>query len=155
DGARGQHVDLEVAARHVVHLLGEIESVLVEDVLLRPRRLPAHRDGPLGLDDRGEAQGGRAGSGQGRAREERAAGWVGGRRRITHGAPPSSLARSAPCGPVLSGGYCNRPAGGGVTSSSADSAGGGGNLDGEAAVIPPDGETQRLLRRELGERLPS
>src|SRR6266542_3708456 len=31
-----QHVDLEVAAGHVVDLLGEVERVLVEDVLLRP-----------------------------------------------------------------------------------------------------------------------
>ncbi len=49
-GAGGQHLDLEVAAGHVVDLLGVVERVLVEDVLRRPRRLPAHarsgRSGP-------------------------------------------------------------------------------------------------------------
>ena len=39
DGARRQHFDLQPPARHVVHLLGEVERVLVEDVLGRPRAL--------------------------------------------------------------------------------------------------------------------
>ena len=50
DRAGGQHLDLEVAAGHVVDLLRVVERVLVEDVLRRPRRLPAHarsgRSGP-------------------------------------------------------------------------------------------------------------
>ena len=54
--ARRQHLDLEVAAGHVVDLLGEVERVLVEDVLLRPRALPAHRDRPLRLGDHREAE---------------------------------------------------------------------------------------------------
>jgi hypothetical protein len=49
--ARGQHLDLEVAAGHVVDLLGEIERELVEDVLGRPSALPAHADGALRLDN--------------------------------------------------------------------------------------------------------
>ena len=38
-----QHVDLEPAARHFVHLLGEVEGVLVEDILGRPGALEPHR----------------------------------------------------------------------------------------------------------------
>src|SRR2546428_12111226 len=42
-----------------------------------------------------------------------------------------------------------------VVRSRAHSAGGtGGNLEGEAAVVPPYGEPQRLLGRRVGERLP-
>ena len=54
--AGGQHLDLEVAAGHVVDLLGEVERELVEDVLLRPGALPAHRGDPLRLDDMREAE---------------------------------------------------------------------------------------------------
>jgi hypothetical protein len=42
-GARGEHLDLELATGHVVNLLGEVAGVLVEDVLRRPGRLEAHR----------------------------------------------------------------------------------------------------------------
>jgi len=46
DRAGRQHLDLEVAARHVVHFLRVVERVFVEDVLGRPGALPAHRDRP-------------------------------------------------------------------------------------------------------------
>ena len=49
--ARGQHFDFQIAAGHVDDLLGEVESELVEDILLRPGALPAHRGDPLRLDD--------------------------------------------------------------------------------------------------------
>jgi hypothetical protein len=42
--ARGQDFDLQVATGHVVDLMGVIESKLVEDILLWPGALPAHRD---------------------------------------------------------------------------------------------------------------
>jgi hypothetical protein len=51
DGASGQHFDLEIAAGHIVDLLGEVVGVLVEDILRGPRALPAHADGALRLDD--------------------------------------------------------------------------------------------------------
>ena len=68
DGAGGQHLDLEIAAGHVVDLLGEVERVLVEDVLRRPGALPAHGDrARLPLGDHREperrAGGGNAGGG--------------------------------------------------------------------------------------------
>ena len=50
-GAGGQHLDLEVAAGHVVDLLAEVVGVFVEDVLRRPGALPAHADRALRLDD--------------------------------------------------------------------------------------------------------
>ena len=50
-GARRQHLDFQVAARHLVDLLGIVEGELVKDVLLRPGALPAHRGNPLRLDD--------------------------------------------------------------------------------------------------------
>ncbi len=53
-GARGQDLDFEVAAGHIIDLLGEIVGELVEDVLGRPGRLPAHSDRPLGLENRRE-----------------------------------------------------------------------------------------------------
>ena len=43
-GAGRQHLDLEVAAGHVVDLLGVVLREFVEDVLRRPGRLPAHAD---------------------------------------------------------------------------------------------------------------
>ena len=59
-GAGRQHLDLEVAAGHVVDLLGVIQRVFVENVLRRPGALPAHADRALGLDDgrRGHRRGG-------------------------------------------------------------------------------------------------
>jgi len=66
----GQHLDLHVAARHVVHLLGEVDRVLVEDVLGRPGGLPAHGHWPLGFGDHGEAE--RRHARRGRALEEAA-----------------------------------------------------------------------------------
>ncbi len=59
--AGGQHLDLEIAAGHVVHFFGEVEGVLVEDVLRAPGALPAEHDRPLGLGDQGESQRGRSG----------------------------------------------------------------------------------------------
>jgi hypothetical protein len=73
DGAGRQHLDLEIPAAHVVHLLGEIEGVLVENVFGRPGGLPAHRNRPLRLDDRWEAQRGGTGGHCGGAGEELAA----------------------------------------------------------------------------------
>ena len=46
-----QHLDLEIAAGHVVDLLGVVEGVFVEDVLGRPGALPAHADRALGARD--------------------------------------------------------------------------------------------------------
>ena len=54
-GAGRQHLDLEVAAGHVVDLLGEVERVFVEDVLGRPGALPAHADRALRARDAGAA----------------------------------------------------------------------------------------------------
>ena len=84
DRARRQHLDLEVAARHVVDLLGEVERVLVEDVLLRPRALPAHGDGPLRLGDHREAEGGGAGRRHGGPGQELATRRLGGWLRSVH-----------------------------------------------------------------------
>jgi hypothetical protein len=70
DGAGRQHLDLEVAARHVVDLLGEVERVLVEDVLLRPGALPAHGDRSLRFGDHRESERGRARRGDGRTGQE-------------------------------------------------------------------------------------
>ena len=50
DRAGRQHLDHEVAAGHVVDLLGEVLRVLVKDVLGRPGALPAHVDWRLRLD---------------------------------------------------------------------------------------------------------
>ena len=59
-GARRQHLDFQVAARHLVDLLGVVEGELVKDILLRPGALPAHRGNPLRLDDCGKAESCRA-----------------------------------------------------------------------------------------------
>jgi len=61
-GAGGKHVDLEVAAGHVVDRLGVVECVFVEDILRRPSALKAHADGALGIDN------GRGGDRRGGAR---------------------------------------------------------------------------------------
>ena len=55
----------KIAAGHVDDLLGEVQSELVEDILLRPGALPAHRGDPLRLDDIGEAENCRAAGGNG------------------------------------------------------------------------------------------
>ena len=60
-GAGRKHLDLEVAAGHVVDPLAEVERVFVEDVLRRPRALEAHADRPLRLDDARCRDGCRAG----------------------------------------------------------------------------------------------
>jgi hypothetical protein len=62
-GARGQHVELQLAAGHLVDALGVVLRELVEDVLGRPGRLELHGHGlrPRDLrrgDDRGAADGG-------------------------------------------------------------------------------------------------
>src|SRR2546430_1968527 len=57
-GARRQHLDLEVAAGHVVHLLGVVQRIFVEDVLRWPGALPAHADRALRLDDGRRCDGG-------------------------------------------------------------------------------------------------
>src|SRR5204862_272050 len=63
-----------IAAGHVVHFLGVVERVLVEDVLRRPSALPAHayRAG-LALGDHGKAERRSAGRGHRSARQELAA----------------------------------------------------------------------------------
>jgi hypothetical protein len=63
-GAGRQHVDLQVASRHVVDLLGVVEGVFVENVLRRPGALKAHADRALRLDDAGGSnrRGGDAGA---------------------------------------------------------------------------------------------
>ena len=54
----GQHFNLQVAAGHVIDLLGVVCGVLVEDVLGGPSALPAHGDrAGLGLGDHGGGQG--------------------------------------------------------------------------------------------------
>ena len=58
-GARGQHLDLQAAARHVVHLLGEVIGVLVEDVLGGPGALEAQAD-RLRIADHRSGHGGSA-----------------------------------------------------------------------------------------------
>ena len=50
-GAGRKHLDLEIAAGHVVDLLGVVEGVFVEDVLGRPGALPAHADRALRARD--------------------------------------------------------------------------------------------------------
>ena len=55
-GTRRKHFDLQIAAGHVIDLLGEVKGVLVENVLGRPGGLPAHRNRPLRLGDHREAQ---------------------------------------------------------------------------------------------------
>src|SRR5436190_9837880 len=69
-GTSRQDLDLEIAAGHVVHLLREVERVLVEDVLRRPGALPAQAGRTLRLDDGGEAECGSAGGGRGRTGQE-------------------------------------------------------------------------------------
>ncbi len=65
--ARGQHLDLQVSAGHVVDLLCEVVGILMEDVFLRPRALPAHRDRPrLPASDHRETQNRRATCGHSR-----------------------------------------------------------------------------------------
>jgi hypothetical protein len=63
-----QHLDAQVAAGHVVHFLGEVVGVFVEDILRGPRALPTHRDRALGFGDHREPEGrgpcGRSGAGQ-------------------------------------------------------------------------------------------
>ena len=57
DGTRGQHLDLEVAAGHVVHGLGIVQRVFVEDVLGWPCRLESHADrAGLALGDHRKTQ---------------------------------------------------------------------------------------------------
>jgi hypothetical protein len=69
-GAGRQHLDLQAAAGHVVHLLGEVECVLVEDVLGRPGGLPAHGDRRLRHRNHREAGGhGTGGAGRGGGKE--------------------------------------------------------------------------------------
>ena len=81
-GAGRQHLDLEVAAGHVVDLLGEVERVFVEDVLRRPGALPAHA-GRSGLARRaGALRRTRGADGRGSAFEEAAARRGGGRGRF-------------------------------------------------------------------------
>ena len=73
--AGGQHLDLEVAAGHVVDLLRVVERELVEDVLRRPGALPAHRDrAGLALRDHRKAERRAGGGGAGRGLQELAAG---------------------------------------------------------------------------------
>src|ERR1041384_3417012 len=73
DRAGRQHLDLEVAAGHVVHLLRVVERVLMEDVLLRPGALPAEADRALRLDDHRETERCAAGRGTRGASQELAA----------------------------------------------------------------------------------
>ena len=68
-----QHFNLQVAAGHVIDLLGVVQSVFVEDVLGRPSALPAHGDrAGLGIGDHWRAH--RACS-NGGALEKAAAAW--------------------------------------------------------------------------------
>jgi len=50
-GSRWQHFDLELPAGHVVHLLGEVEGVFMENILGRPGGLPTPAYRHLRLDD--------------------------------------------------------------------------------------------------------
>jgi hypothetical protein len=50
-GASRQHFDLQIAAGHIVDLLGEVVCVFVKDVFRWPCTLPAHADRALRLDD--------------------------------------------------------------------------------------------------------
>ena len=73
-GAGGQHLDLEASAGHVIHLLGEVHGVLVEDVLRRPGGLPAHRDRGLRDGNHRESRGNGADTAGGGGGQELAAG---------------------------------------------------------------------------------
>ncbi len=75
DGRLTCHLPIirEIAARHVVHLLGEVVGVFVEDVFRRPGALPAHADRPLRLGDHRETERRRASRCRCRARQELAA----------------------------------------------------------------------------------
>src|SRR5258705_9599634 len=67
-GAGWKNFDLEVAAGHVVDLLGVIECVFVKNVLRRPGALPAHADRALRADDGRRGDGG-GGAGRGHFQE--------------------------------------------------------------------------------------
>jgi hypothetical protein len=56
-GAGRQHLDLELAAGHVVDLFCEVERVFVEDVLARPGALEAQLRRSLRRGDHRHAQG--------------------------------------------------------------------------------------------------
>src|SRR5262249_8138864 len=68
DGARRQHLNLEVSTGHFVNLLGEVEGVFVKYVLGRPCALPAKIDWALRLGN-GRQSHGRRGCGSGAAEE--------------------------------------------------------------------------------------
>jgi hypothetical protein len=61
-----KHLDFEIAAGHVVDLLGVVEGVFMENVLRRPGALKAHADRALRLDEagRGHRRGSDAGTSQ-------------------------------------------------------------------------------------------
>ena len=65
DSAGGQHVDAEVAARHVIDLLGDVLGEFVENILGGPRALQAHGHWPLRLHHRGSGNQSNAGGGCG------------------------------------------------------------------------------------------
>jgi hypothetical protein len=66
--ARWKDLDLEVAAGHVVHLLGVIQCIFVKDIFGRPSALPPHGDrAGLRLGDHG---GGHSASSNGNAFEQ-------------------------------------------------------------------------------------
>jgi hypothetical protein len=83
NGAGRKHLDLEVAAGHVVDLLGVVDRVFVEDVLRRPRALPAHAD-RAGLSLDGRSGDGRGGGYAGAENEAAAVCGLGGFRLCTH-----------------------------------------------------------------------
>ena len=57
-GAGRQHFNLQVAAGHVIDLLGVVQRILVENVFGRPGALPAHGNrASLGFGDHGGRQG--------------------------------------------------------------------------------------------------
>ncbi len=92
DGAGRKHLDLEVAAGHVVDLLGVVDRELVEDVLGRPRALPAHVD-RAGLSLHGRGGDGRSGGHAGAQDKAAAAGRFVGRIRLcTHKRIPPGVA---------------------------------------------------------------
>src|SRR5215212_7193167 len=70
DRACRQYLDAQVATCHVIHFLGEVLGVLVEDVLRWPGALPAHGNGSLRLCNHREAERCRAGRCSGSAGEE-------------------------------------------------------------------------------------
>src|SRR5262245_23023705 len=85
-GAGREHLDLEVAAGHVVDLPGVVLGVFVENVFRWPRALPAHVDRALGAYHvRGRY--GRCSSGRGRDLEEIAPRWPRNFGRFRHGVP--------------------------------------------------------------------